>query len=67
MKGQFFSLSAGVVNSVSDLLNKDVGGDGATTGIKALEEATEDSTVLHRYQPPHVSWLRRLLNWFRGR
>ena len=32
-----------------------------------LEEATEGTTRVHRYQPkaPHVSWVRRLLNWFR--
>ena len=32
-----------------------------------LEEATEGTTIVHRVQSeaPRVSWVRRLLNWFR--
>jgi len=56
-----------------DLANKLAEDDGVTTRIKVLaarailDEATEGTTVLHRYQPkaPRVGWARRLLNWFR--
>ncbi len=54
-----------------DLENTDAGNDDATSRIKVLaarailEEATEGTTVRHR-QPPRVSWVRRLLNWFTG-
>ena len=45
----------------------------ATSAMKALEtmamleEMTEGSTVLHHYQPKavRVSWMRRVLGWFR--
>lgn len=49
-------------------------GDGeATTRIQPaevmaiLEDGSEDTTVLHRYESkaPRVSWVRRMLNWFR--
>ncbi len=34
-----------------------------------VEEITEGTTMLHRYQPKaaRVSWARRLLNWFMSR
>ncbi len=46
---------------------------GATTAMKVLEtramveEMTGGSTVLHHYQPKavRVSWMRRVLDWFR--
>ena len=44
--------------------------DDATTIIKVREARAvlEDITAQHRSQPqaPHVSWLQRLLNWFRS-
>jgi len=30
-----------------------------------VEEITEGTTMLHRYQPPRVSWTQRVLGWFR--
>jgi len=56
-----------------ELLDKDDGDGGATTRIQVLEaravleELTEDATIQHRYEPkePRVSWVQRLLNWFR--
>lgn len=46
----------------------------ATSAIKVLEtralveEMTEGSTVLHHYRPKavRVSWMRRVLGWFRN-
>ncbi len=47
--------------------------EGTTNRIKVLEaratleEMAEGTTVLHRYEPtePRVSWVQRLINWFR--
>ena len=49
-------------------------GTDATSTIKVLEtramldEMTEGSTVLHNYQPKavRVSWVQRVLGWFRN-
>ena len=49
--------------------------DDATSRIKVrqamaiLEEMTEGTTVLHRYEPDvvRVSWMQRVLAWFKGR
>ncbi len=39
---------------------------------KLLEEISElqqdtKGTMRHRFQPPRVSWMRRVLHWFRRR
>jgi len=52
---------------------KEDGNGEATTRIQPaevmaiLEDGSEDTTALHRYAPktPRVSWIRRILNWFR--
>ena len=37
------------------------------SGPYKIEEIIEDegTTMLHRYQPPRVNWVRRVLSWFR--
>ena len=55
-----------------ELVVEDDGNGEATTRIQpvevmaTLEEATEGTTVVQRRaDPPRVSWVQRLLNWFR--
>ena len=38
-----------------------------STNRVLMEEITEGSTVVHQYplEKPTVSWVRRLLNWFK--
>jgi len=56
-------------DSLAELSSED-----ATSRLKVreamaiLEEATEGTTVLHRYQPEaaRVSWVQRVLSWFGG-
>jgi hypothetical protein len=57
-----------VAQDILDEISTDI-----TSAIKVLEtramveEMTEGSTVLHHYQPKavRVSWMRRVLDWFR--
>jgi hypothetical protein len=57
-----------VAQDILDEIDTDI-----TSAIKVLEtramleEMTEDSTVLHHYQPKavRVSWMQRVLGWFR--
>lgn len=57
----------------TDLDSLFISENGGTTSRKVLqakailEDATEGTTVVHRYQPkaPHISRVRRLLNWFK--
>ena len=54
--------------------DKDVEDHGATSTLDVLQARAmleefiegESATVEHRYQPPHVSWMQRVLSWFRG-
>ncbi len=53
--------------------DKDFDDHGTTTTLDVLEARamleeyieSESATVEHRYQPPHVSWMQRILSWFR--
>ena len=53
--------------------DKDVEDHGTTTTLDVLEVRAmleeygegESATVEHRYQPPHVSWMQRVLGWLR--
>ena len=50
-----------------------LGSENATSAIKVREARAElediiegeEATAEHRYQPPRVSWMRRLLSWFK--
>ncbi len=53
--------------------DKDFDDHGTTTTLDVLEARAmleeyiegESATVEHRYQPPRVSWMQRILSWFR--
>ncbi len=53
--------------------DKDFDDHGTTTTLDVLEARamleeyieSESATVEHRYQPPRVGWMQRILNWFR--
>ena len=56
----------------TDSVDKDAEDTGATSTIEVLKARalleriieSENATVEHRYQPPHVSWTQRVLSWF---
>jgi len=59
-------------SKLHDTLTKDLREDPMSAtkvreAMTILEEMTEGTTVLHRYQPKvaRVSWMRRVLGWFR--
>ncbi len=53
--------------------DKNLNDHGTTTTLDVLEARAmleeyiegESATVEHRYQPPRVGWMQRILNWFR--
>ena len=53
--------------------DKNLNDHGTTTTLDVLEARAmleeyiegESATVEHRYQPPRVNWMQRILNWFR--
>ena len=57
----------------TDSADKDVEDHGNTSTLDVLKARAmleeyiegESTTGDHRYQPPHVSWIQRVLNWFR--
>ena len=61
--------------SIADPADKDAEEHGATSAIQVrkaramVEEIieSESATVEHRYEPPRVSWVQRVLSWFSRR
>ncbi len=59
----------------TDSVEKDIEDHGATSTLEVLEAramleeiiAGECATVEHRYQPPRVSWVQRVLSRFKRR
>jgi hypothetical protein len=57
----------------TDSADKDVEDHGATSTLDVLKARAmleeyiegESATVEQRYQPPRVSWMQRVLSWFR--
>ncbi len=57
----------------TDSVEKDIEDRGATSTLEVLEARAmleeiiegECATVEHRYQPPRVNWLQRVLSWFK--
>ena len=56
----------------TDSADKDVEDHGATSILDVLKARAmleeyiegESTTGEHRYQPPRLSWVQRVLNWF---
>ena len=56
----------------TDSVNKDAEDHGTTTTMEVLEARAmleeiiegENATVEHRFEPPRVSWVQRVLSWF---
>ncbi len=62
-------------NLLKSLNETDFVDEDATIRIKAIRGArimldeinkNDSTTMVHRYQPPRVSWMQRVLSWFRS-